>query len=117
LGPAVGRTGRDLPEDIGPHTTCYNRFVRARLVNAEGFMQRPDIPRLLEEAQQWGCEVRLEDVTYYIGHESILHRQDGVALPRWHEALFAAMRNASHMTDYFRLPTEQVVEIGRQISV
>jgi K+ transporter len=27
------------------------------------------------------------------------------------------MRNASHVTDYFRLPTEQVVEIGRQISI
>jgi len=27
------------------------------------------------------------------------------------------MRNASHVTDYFRLPSEQVVEIGRQISI
>jgi len=27
------------------------------------------------------------------------------------------MRNASHVTTYFRLPTEQVVEIGRQISI
>jgi KUP system potassium uptake protein len=57
-------------------------------------------------------------VTYYVGHESILHRQRGAALPRWQEALFAAMvRNAAHVTDYFRLPSEQVVEIGRQISI
>ena len=83
-----------------------------------GFMQRPDIPLLLKEAQQRGCEVRLGDVTYYVGHENILHRLDGRALPRWQEALFAAMvRNASHVTDYFRLPSEQVVEIGRQISI
>jgi KUP system potassium uptake protein len=83
-----------------------------------GFMQRPDIPRLLEQAHQRGCEVRLDDVTYYVGHENILHRQHGAALPRWQEALFAAMvRNASHVTDYFRLPTEQVVEIGRQILI
>jgi len=27
------------------------------------------------------------------------------------------VRNASHVTDYFRLPSEQVVEIGRQISI
>ena len=83
-----------------------------------GFMQRPDIPLLLKEAQQRGCEVKLDDVTYYVGHESILHRQHGAALPRWQEALFAAMvRNAAHVTDYFRLPSEQVVEIGRQISI
>jgi KUP system potassium uptake protein len=83
-----------------------------------GFMQRPDIPRLLQEAQQRGCRAGLDDVTYYVGHEHILHRQRGAAMPRWQEAIFAAMiRNASHVTDYFRLPTEQVVEIGRQISI
>jgi KUP system potassium uptake protein len=83
-----------------------------------GFMQRPDIPRLLEEAQQRGCTIRLDDVTYYVGHESILHRRHGPAMPHWQERIFAAMmRNASHVTDYFRLPTEQVVEIGRQISI
>jgi KUP system potassium uptake protein len=83
-----------------------------------GFMQRPDIPRLLEEAQQRGCHIRLDDITYYVGHESILHRRHGPALPHWQERIFAAMlRNASHVTDYFRLPSEQVVEIGRQISI
>jgi KUP system potassium uptake protein len=83
-----------------------------------GFMQRPDIPRLLEEAQGRGCSVQLDDVTYYVGHESILHRRHGAALPHWQERIFAAMvRNASHVTDYFRLPSEQVVEIGRQISI
>jgi KUP system potassium uptake protein len=83
-----------------------------------GFMQRPDIPRLLEEAQQLGCEVRLDDVIYYVGHENILHRQRGPAMPHWQERIFAAMvRNSSHVTDYFRLPSEKVVEIGRQISI
>ena len=83
-----------------------------------GFMQRPDIPHLLQEARQQGCEVRLDDVTYYVGHEIILHRERGAELPAWQEKLFAAMvRNASHVTDYFRLPSEQVVEIGRQISI
>jgi KUP system potassium uptake protein len=83
-----------------------------------GFMQRPDIPHLLKEAQQKGCQIHADDVTYYVGHESILHRQRGALLPHWQEQIFAAMmRNASHVTDYFRLPTEQVVEIGRQISI
>ena len=32
--------------------------------------------------------------------------------------LFAAMeRNAVHVTDFFRLPTEGVVEIGRQVAI
>ena len=89
-----------------------------RLTAHFGFMQRPDIPRLLEESQQKGCEVRLDDVTYYVGHEIIVHRERGAVLPVWQEKLFAAMvRNATHVTDYFQLPSEQVVEIGRQISI
>src|SRR5580692_6253422 len=83
-----------------------------------GSMQRPDIPRLLTEAQKKGCQVPLGDVTYYVGHEIIVHRERGAELPVWQEQIFAAMvRNASHVTDYFRLPSEQVVEIGRQISI
>ncbi len=83
-----------------------------------GFMQRPDIPLLLREAQQRGCAAELDDVTYYVGHENVVHRERGRALPHWQEAMFAAMvRNAAHVTDYFRLPSKQVVEIGRQISI
>jgi KUP system potassium uptake protein len=89
-----------------------------RVTTHFGFMQRPDIPRLMHQAAQKGCGVGLDDVIYYVGHEIILHKERGAALPHWQEALFAAMlRNASHVTDYFRLPSEQVVEIGRQISI
>ena len=89
-----------------------------RVTSHFGFIQRPDIPVLLKEAQQRGCHTQLDDVTYYVGHENVLHRRHGPAMPHWQEAIFAAMlRNASHVTDYFRLPTQQVVEIGRQISI
>jgi potassium transporter len=57
-------------------------------------------------------------VTYYVGHETVTRRQDGGGLPRWQEEMFAFMeRNASHVTDYFNLPSDQVVEIGRQIAI
>jgi KUP system potassium uptake protein len=89
-----------------------------RLATRIGFMERPDIPRILGQACEKGCGVPLEDITYYVGHESILHRRYGPAIPHWQEAIFAAMaRNASHVTEYFRLPREQVVEIGRLISI
>ena len=83
-----------------------------------GFMERPDIPALLQQAHQRGCTIDLSDVTYYVGHETVTPREDANALPRWVEALFAFMqRNASHLTDYFRLPPDQVVEIGRQVAI
>ncbi len=72
----------------------------------------------MQQSRQQGCKAELDDVTYYVGHEYIVHREQGAVLPVWQEELFAAMvRNASHVTDYFRLPSRQVVEIGRQISI
>jgi KUP system potassium uptake protein len=65
-----------------------------------------------------GCTIDLADVTYFVEHETVIRREDGKGLPRWQEAVFAFMeRNAAHLTDFFNLPSDQVVEIGRQISI
>jgi KUP system potassium uptake protein len=83
-----------------------------------GFMERPDVPHVLEQLKARGCTIDLADVTYYVGHETVTARADDSGLPHWQEALFAAMeRNAAHVTDFFRLPSDQVVEIGRQIAI
>ena len=83
-----------------------------------GFMERPDVPTLLASSKADGCAVDLSDVTYFVGHETVLHREDGKGLPAWQEALFSTMqRNASHVSDFFSLPSEGVVEIGRQIPI
>jgi KUP system potassium uptake protein len=83
-----------------------------------GFMERPDIPNLLKQAREQGCSIGFDDVTYYVGHETIVHREDGKGLAEWEESLFAAMeRNAVHVSDFFRLPSNEVVEIGRQVAI
>jgi len=57
-------------------------------------------------------------VTYYVGHETIVPKEDEPRLPRLVQALFALMqRNASHLTDYCRLPRDAVVELGREVAV
>jgi KUP system potassium uptake protein len=83
-----------------------------------GFMQRPDIPVLLAQAHAEGCTLDLSDVTYYVGHETIIQREGRSWLHELETALFAWMaRNAAHATDFFRLPSNDVVEIGRQIAI
>ena len=83
-----------------------------------GFMERPNIPELLADSRSLGCTVDVEDVTYYVGHETVIHREDGSGLPAWQERIFAVMeRNAIHVSDFFSLPTDQVVEIGRQVAI
>jgi KUP system potassium uptake protein len=108
--PWVSDDDRLKVEEIAP------RFWR--VTARYGFMERPDIPAILEKAHAGGCGVDLEDVTYYVAHETVVPRDDGQGLPRWVEALFALMqRNSVHVSDYFKLPPDAVVEIGREISV
>jgi KUP system potassium uptake protein len=83
-----------------------------------GFMERPHIPELLAAGKALGCTIDLDDVTYYVGHETVVSREDGLGLPAWQERIFAVMeRNAVHVSDFFHLPSDQVVEIGRQVSI
>jgi KUP system potassium uptake protein len=108
--PWVAPSERLAFEEIAP------QFWRASA--RYGFMERPDIPELLREAHQLGCTIDLADVTYYVGHETIMPEDGAKALPRWVEAMFAAMqRNSAHLSNYFRLPPDAVVEIGRQITI
>jgi KUP system potassium uptake protein len=45
-------------------------------------------------------------------------QEGGKGLPKWRESLFAVMeRNAVQVTDFFKLPADDVVEIGRQIAI
>jgi len=97
-------------------TEVFPKFWRAEA--RYGFMERPDIPALLTASKSQGCQVDLSDVTYYVGHETVVRREDGKGLPAWQEELFALMeRNAAHVSDFFRLPNDRVVEIGRQIAI
>jgi KUP system potassium uptake protein len=83
-----------------------------------GFMERPDIPALLRLARAQGFPLRLDDVTFYVGRETIVAQEDGKGLPGWQTSLFAAMeRNAVHVTAFFKLPIDDVVEIGREIAI
>lgn len=83
-----------------------------------GFMEMPDVPRLLASCMAAGCPIDLSDVTYYVGRTSIVAREDGKGMPTWQRALFAAMsRNSARMSDYLKVPNGRLVEIGKQIPI
>jgi KUP system potassium uptake protein len=84
-----------------------------------GFMDHPNIPEVLTEVNiQDHCAIDVTELTYYIGRATIIRRGDSHGMPAWQAGLFAMMeRNAVHVGDYLRLPSDQVVEIGRQIGI
>jgi KUP system potassium uptake protein len=82
-----------------------------------GFMERPDIPPVVERLARQGYPFDTSDVTYYMAHEHILPREEG-GLPRPVEAIFAFLqRNAPPLCEYFRVPRDRVVEVGREFTI
>ena len=97
-----------------------------------GFMESPRVPEILEAVAEWLHEpgeatrtLRMQDVTFYLGRETLIvpPRIPGVvrpqgAMPAWRAELFAVMsRNAISAATFFGLPANRVVELGAQIQV
>jgi KUP system potassium uptake protein len=89
-----------------------------RIEARHGFMERPNVLAVLQDCRTKGAEINLDDVTFYIGHETIIPREGRRGISRWQEAIFAAMaRNSVRITDVLKLPPDQVVEIGREVVI
>jgi len=83
-----------------------------------GFMEQPDLPALLDLARDRGYPVDPSKVTWFIGRETIVRREDGKGLPWFIETVASFLsRNSSEAVEYFRLPRDDVVEIGRQFAI
>jgi KUP system potassium uptake protein len=83
-----------------------------------GFMERPDIPAVLKQAFVQKCSLNLSDVVYYVGHGTIVPGDEARGLARWQQTLYIAMeRNSVHVSDFFRLPDDSVVLIGRRVAI
>jgi KUP system potassium uptake protein len=81
-----------------------------------GFMDEPDVPRALSNIVDPEFGFDSEDAAFFLGRETIITKGRGIG--RLRAALFALMhRNSSSAVQYFSLPPEQVIEIGRQVAL
>jgi KUP system potassium uptake protein len=88
-----------------------------RLVVHYGFMDDPDVPRALVLAKRLGLAFKAMEVSYFLGRETLVPSVKPGMAP-WREHLFAWMsRNAATAMEFFRLPTNRVVELGTQIEI
>jgi KUP system potassium uptake protein len=91
-----------------------------RVVLHYGFMQYPVIYDGLVLACKQGKlpGIDLSNVTYFVGRETIIPREDIPGMWVWREAIFAFLqRNAEHSAAFFGVPTRQVVEFGTEIEI
>lgn len=88
-----------------------------RVTITYGFMQTPDIPRVLRDCAAHGLVLVPERTSYYLGRETLLP-SGASRMARWRKQLFAFIsRNARPATAYFGLPPNRVVELGMQVDL
>jgi len=88
-----------------------------RMILRYGFMQQPDVPAALKMVEHCGPQIRMMDTSFFLARQTLLPSQNpGMAL--WREKLFASMlRNADSAMEFFKLPTNRVVELGSQVEI
>jgi len=90
-----------------------DRFHRVK--GTYGYMDRPDVPRLLEACAAEGLVCDPLKASYFISGESIVP-SDAPGMAHWRKRLFSMLsRNAERATAFFSLPANRVVELGMQI--
>jgi len=82
-----------------------------------GFMDQQDVRRALQLLSNEGLFIDPKDVSFFVGCERISFRRKN-PLPKWRRTLFSFLfHNAASAIEYFRIPVDQVVEVGIRIEL
>ena len=108
------RTPRAAAGNRMEHETLGHGFERVTF--HLGFAETPDIPALLDDFRdQLGVDPA--QASFFIGREVPVPRLEG-GMAYWREQVFAFLtRNSIGASDYFRVPTERVVELGTRVDM
>ena len=88
-----------------------------RVILNYGFMQETDVPAALKRREMCGGPFDMMQTSFFLSRQTLLTAENpGMMI--WREKLFAwMMRNAATPMEFFRLPTNRVVELGSQVEI
>jgi KUP system potassium uptake protein len=107
-----------------PYVDAEKRFTQKdlgqgfyRLTMNCGFLDETDVPAALKQVDLCGEPFEMMKTSFFLSRQTLLaSAKPGMAI--WREKLFAWMlRNAASAMEFFRLPTNRVVELGSQVEI
>ena len=115
--PVLTETSPEVPDERRFEVRSLGNDI-FQVIASYGFMQEPNIPKLLDEAMSGlGLSVNFEQTTYYLGRESVQGGKTG-AMGLFAESLFGYLQRNSVTADRnFHIPPRQVIEIGMQLDL
>jgi KUP system potassium uptake protein len=88
-----------------------------RIIIRYGFMEEINVPAALAQVKSCGPQFKMMDTSFFLARQTLIaSSRPGMAI--WREKLFAWMlRNAESAMEFFKLPTNRVVELGSQVEI
>ncbi len=96
-------------------TKLSDRFTRIDMTF--GYMEETNVPKALALARKQGEKFDIMSTSFFLNRRTFRPSKTQ-GLPTWQEALFIALsKSAANATDFYRLPTNRVIELGQQIII
>ena len=88
-----------------------------RVIAHYGFMETPSVPKILEHCRRKDLNIDIAATSFFLSRRSLKTTMKS-EMPRWQELLFIWLAGrAEDATEYFRIPSDRVVEVGTQVMV
>ena len=88
-----------------------------RVIAHYGFMETPSVPKILEHCRRKDLNIDIAGTSFFLSRRSLKTTMKS-EMPRWQERLFIWLAGrAEDATEYFRIPSDRVVEVGTQVMV
>src|SRR5213592_3429351 len=110
---------QDVPHVSPPERVTIRHIGKGfhTVVARYGFMDDPDIEDVLGSCRAQSLDIRMEGATFFLGRETLV-ASERPGMAQWREQLFAFMsRNALRATAFFKIPANQVFEVGAQVEL
>ena len=106
---------RVIPAERFSVERISDRFSRIEM--RFGFMETQNVSHVLGLMRKAGHKFDIMSTSFYLGRRKLVpDAQSG--MPMWQDRLFIALANlATDPSDYFRLPTNRVVELGAHVVI
>jgi KUP system potassium uptake protein len=82
-----------------------------------GFMEEPDVPAALAAIKIAGVDFRADDVTYFVGRESVEATEVEGMHPALEKLYVLQHRGADSASRFFNLPSDRVFEVGARVEI
>jgi KUP system potassium uptake protein len=107
--PFVDENDRIFCKDLG------EGFYRVKM--RFGFLEETDVPATLDKVMLCGPKFDMMHTSFFLSRQTLIaSKVPGMAI--WREKTFAWMlRNAANAMEFFKLPSNRVVELGSQVEI